>query len=148
MSQMPDKIAEVLKPWFSEDFDLRSVRMKQKGLLCILFGLLGQWAITWNQTINFTWRAPFTIQDGGVVGRRKGESAQETWAAAMWLISHECLHVQQQRELGWGRFLWAYVKQWLRHKGGRGNRFEGPAYDLGDRVYHSLKRSGGPRDAD
>lgn len=141
MSQMPEKMVEALKPWFSEGFDLTSVHLKQRGVLCFIFGLLGQWAITWNQTINLTRKAPFAIQGDGVVGRRKGWPPEETWAKAMWLISHECLHVQQQREMGWRRFLLAYLKQWVRHRGGRGNKFEGPAYELGDKVYQSLKQN-------
>jgi len=111
-----------------------------QGLICFIFGIFGQWAVTWNGTIHLTKRAPFIVEDLGVLSRRDCKDSTESYADVLWLISHECLHVQQQREMGWWRFLFAYGIQWVRHRGGSKNKFEGPAYGLGDRVYQDYMR--------
>ena len=66
---------------------------------------------------------------------------------ALWLISHECLHVKQQRETGWGRFLIAYAWEWLHHGGGSRNKFESPAYSLGYQVYQAFMKGLQGRDS-
>ena len=39
MQRLPEKIAERLKPWFPQDFDLNSVQVKSGGFLGAIFGL-------------------------------------------------------------------------------------------------------------
>ena len=60
-----------------------------------------------------------------VTSRRDGMDANEARANALWLISHECLHVRQQREMGCWRFLVAYV--WMATSQRRGTAVEAPA---------------------
>ncbi len=139
--RMPDHLVADLQPWFGEDLDVTSVRLEDQGLLAFVFGLLGQWAVTWNGTVHLTKRAPFSVDGEGVSSRLDGAETREVRANALWLIAHECLHVQQQREVGWGRFLLAYVWEWLRHRGGSSNKFEGPGYALGDRVYQAFMKN-------
>ncbi len=140
--RMPDHLAAELRPWFETGLDVSTVELQSRGLLSFLFGIFGQWAVTWNGTVHVTFRAPFMVETKEVTSRLEGMDAKEALANALWLISHECLHVQQQRDMGWWRFLLAYVWEWLRHRGEAGNRFEGPAYALGDRVYqHFMERS-------
>ncbi len=136
--QIPDHLVQDLQPWFGENLEVASVPLSDRGLLSSLFWLLGQWAVTWNGTIHLTNRAPFYIANSTIIPKEEGVDAHEARANALWLISHECLHVQQQREMGWRRFLVAYVRQWLRYRGSSRNRFEGPAYELGDRVYQAF----------
>ena len=136
--RMPKYLVEDLQSWFGNDLDVASVRLKDRGLLAVTFGLLGRWAVTWHGTVHLTQNAPFTVGAEKILSRQHGDDPEEARADALWIISHECLHVQQQREIGWWRFLVAYSWEWLRHGGGSGNRFEGPAYTLGDRVYQAL----------
>ena len=119
---------------------MASVRLEDHGFLSTTFGLLRQWAVTWNGTVHLTSRAPFKVGPECILSEQTGEGTREALAKALWLIAHECLHVQQQREMGWWRFLLAYAREWLRHRGGSGNKFEGPAYTLGDRVYQAMMR--------
>ena len=116
------------------------MRFEEKGLLSTTFGMLRQWAVTWNGTVHLTRRAPFFLGADGILPRQDGGDLEEARANALWLISHECLHVLQQREAGWGRFLLAYSLEWLRHAGGSGNKFEAPAYALGDQVYQAYMK--------
>ncbi len=107
--------------------------------------MLGQWAVTWNGAVHLTARAPFRVDDEGFTARGESKDSDAAKANALWIISHECLHVQQQRQMGWGQYLLAYASEWLRHRGESGNKFEGPAYELGDRVYQDfMKRLAGP----
>lgn len=143
--RMPDYLVADLQPWFGKDLDVASVRLENRGLLSFVFGLLRQWAVTWNGTVHLTRRAPYSVEAQGIIPKREGVAANEARANALWLIAHECLHVQQQREMGWWRFLVAYGWEWLRHRGGSRNKFEGPAYALGDRVYQAQMQ--GPQQA-
>ena len=129
-----------LQPWFHQDLDVGTVEVEVHGFLSVLFGLLRQWAVTWNSRVHLTHNAPFIISETAIGPRGATETSREAQGNALWLISHECLHVQQQREMGRGRFLLEYAAQWLRYRGGTGNKFEGPAYALGDRVYQAFKR--------
>ena len=138
MQRLPQKIAERLKPWFPQDFDLNSVQVKSGGFLGAIFGFFGQSAVTWNQTVNLTPRAKTRFNGEEIVCKEKEWSETEVTAQALWLMGHECCHVAQQREMGWGRFLRAYVREWLRHGGGRSNRLEQPAYELADQIYASF----------
>ena len=138
--RMPDHLMVDLQPWFGSNLDTASVFLKDRGFICFVFGLLGQWAVTWNGRVHLTKRAPFIVESAGVLPRPGGVEPKEALANALWLISHECLHVQQQREMSWWRFLFAYGRQWIRHRGSSSNKFEGPAYELGDRVYQDFMR--------
>ena len=138
--KMPQYLEVDLQPWFEDTLEVSSVSIVDRGLVCFIFGVFRQWAVTWNETIHLTKRAPFILEPTGVVSRRDGTESTESYANALWLISHECLHIQQQREMGWWRFSFAYGRQWVRHRGGSSNKFEGPAYELGDRVYQDFMR--------
>ena len=137
---MPDHLVADLQHWFGDGLDTSTVSLEDRGFLCFAFGLLKQWAVTWNGRVHLTKRTPFIVESTGVSPRREGMDANEARANALWLISHECLHVQQQREMSWWRFLFAYGRQWIRHRGSSSNKFEGPAYELGDRVYQDFMR--------
>lgn len=137
---LPSNIADRLKPWFPQGFDFASVRINQGGVLGFLFGVMGQWAVTWNQTVNLTPRATLYIRGEQIVPK-KGEVPVESFMAqAIALLGHECWHVKQQREMGWWPFLGAYIREWLAHGGGRDNKLEMPAYELGDRIYAGLQQ--------
>ncbi len=138
--RMPGHLVADLQPWFGEDLDVAGVTLEDRGLLSFVFGMLRQWAVTWNGKVHLTKRVPFSVESTRIVPRKEGKDAFEARANALWLISHECLHVQQQRERGWLRFLFAYAWEWVRHRGGSRNKFEGPAYELGDRVYQAFMR--------
>ncbi len=135
--RMPTYLVEDLQLWFGKDLDVASIHLEDRGLLSMTIGLLGQWAITWNGTVHLSRRAPFVVGTESILSRQNGKDSHEGRANALWLIAHECLHVQQQREMGWWRFLVAYALEWLRHRGGSRNKFEGPAYALGDQVYQA-----------
>ena len=137
---MPAHLVADLQPWFGDELDVSTVRLLDRGLLSVVFGALGQWAVTWNGTVHLTARAPFRIESERIVARGESKDSDEAKANALWIIAHECLHVQQQREMGWGRFLVAYVSEWLLHRGESSNRLEGPAYELGDRVYQDFMK--------
>ena len=142
---MPEHLARELQPWFGDDLDVSTVRLLDRGPISALFGMLGQWAVTWNGAVHLTARAPFWVDDEGFTARGESKDSDAAKANALWIIAHECLHVQQQRQMGWGRYLVAYASEWLRHRGELGNKFEGPAYELGDRVYQDfMKRLAGP----
>ena len=138
--RMPDHLVVDLQPSFGNDMDTASVFLEDRGFLCFAFGLLGQWAVTWNGRVHLTKRAPFVVESTGVSPRREGIGPGEARGNALWLISHECLHVKQQRETGWGRFLISYGWEWLHHGGGSRNKFEGPAYTLGDQVFQAFMK--------
>ena len=125
---MPGHLVADLQTWFGDGLDTSSVSFEDRGFLCFAFGLLGQWAVTWNSRVHLTKRAPFIVESNGVSPRRERVDPGEARATALWLMAHECIHVQQQREMGWWRFLFAYGRQWVRHRGGSSNKFEGPAY--------------------
>lgn len=138
--RMPEHLATDLQPWFGDNLDVASVSLIDRGLLCLVFGLLGQWAVTWNGRVYLTKWAPFSVENARILPKREGMNPDEARATALWLIAHECLHVQQQREMGWTKFLAAYVWEWLRFRGSPRNKFEGPGYELGDRVYQDFMR--------
>ena len=119
---MPEHLAADLQPWFGDDLDVSTVRLLERGLLSVFFGAFGQWAVTWNGTVHLTVRAPFRIESEGILARGESKDSDEAKANALWIIAHECLHVQQQRQMGWGRFLIAYAREWLRHRGSSRNR--------------------------
>ena len=137
---MPEHLARELQPWFGDDLDLSTVRLLDRGPISAVFGMLGQWAVTWNGAVHLTARAPFRMDDEGFTARGESKDRDAAKANALWIIAHECLHVQQQREMGWSRFLVSYVLEWLWHRGGSRNRFERPAYELGDRVYQAFMK--------
>ena len=137
---MPEHLVAELQPWLGDLLDVSTVRLLDRGLISAVFGMLGQWAVTWNGTVHLTARAPFRVNAEGFTPRRDSKDGDEAKANALWIIAHECLHVQQQREMGWGRFLVAYASEWLRHRGESHNKFEGPAYELGDQVYQAFMK--------
>ena len=106
---MPDQLVTDLQPWFGEGLDVAGVRLEDQRLLALVFGLLGKWAVTWNGRVHLTKRAPFSVEGQSVLSRPDRKESNEALGDALWLISHECLHVQQQREMGWTRFLLAYA---------------------------------------
>ncbi|MEE9284341.1 MAG: DUF4157 domain-containing protein, partial [Dehalococcoidia bacterium] len=96
---LPESAKVRLSPWFSAQ-ELDSFRYTERGLISWVFGrAFKRGAVTWNQVVNFA-RA-----------RYDPESPR-----GLALIAHEMLHVRQQREAGWLRFLVRYV--WLLRKGG------------------------------
>ncbi len=136
--RLPDELIADLQPWFGEDLDVSGVPVKDHSLVSLVFGLLGQWAVTWNGTIHITKKAPFTLAGDSLNPKGPTVNTKETRGNALWLIAHECLHVHQQRQMGWRWFLLKYTWEWMRHRGEGRNRFERPAYELGDQVYQAF----------
>ncbi|GEM_PF-5712009 len=140
LQPLPPAIAGRLKPWLPQGFDFTSVRIKQGGFLGFLFGVMGQSAVTWNQTVNLTPRATLYVQGERIEPKNSEVPMEKFTPQVVALLGHECWHVKQQREMGWWPFLWAYIREWLAHGGGRDNKLEMPAYELGDRIYVSLQQ--------
>lgn len=89
-----------------------------------VFGRFGQHAATINRTVHLTPRAPDLESVPGVV-----------------LLGHECYHVLQQQEMGWWRFLAAYICRWRPSHVSRGweHPLERPAYERGREVLQTLR---------
>ncbi len=68
-----------------------------------IFGLFGQRGVTINGVIHLTNKAPDLNSTEGII-----------------LIGHELYHVEQQREMGWWRFLTSYIWHWRPKHIGRG----------------------------
>ena len=120
---VPQTTIQRLSPWYSAEF-LESVTVLRGSLLGWLFGKFGQHAVTINETVHLAPDAPDLTADSGVV-----------------LLGHECLHVEQQRDMGWWRFLARYVVRWRPShiKNGRTHPFERPAYERGREIRASLR---------
>ena len=136
---IPKQVAEDLQPWFGDGLEIGRVPLIDRRILSFIFGFLGQWTVTWNGTVHLTGRVPFLVEETGVRSQKERMDPNEARATALWLIAHECLQVQQQQEMDWVRFLLAYSWEWLRCRGSSRNKFEGPGYELGGRVYRAFK---------
>lgn len=127
---LPPEAKGNLAPWFTPQ-ELDAFRYKERGPICWAFrALFHQDAVTWNRVVHFA----------------QSQYDPRT-PEGLSLIAHEMLHVRQQRELGWLRFLARYV--WaLRRAQYRGSRnaqhpMERPAYALGQEVLEALQRQTG-----
>lgn len=105
--------------------DVAAIRLRTGTWQAWLFGLLGQWAVTWDGQIHLTPKLlaePWWMRD-------------EAQTAS--LLAHESLHVKQQLKYGWWPFLGLYVWHRLSHPKEPINRhpLEQPCYELGANVY-------------
>ena len=116
------RIQEDLSTWYPQAL-LEETIVLQGSVWGWLFGRWGQGAVTLNGTVHLTHRAPDLPSRNGTV-----------------LLGHELFHVLQQREMGWWRFLLAYIRLWRpRHlKDGRSHPLEAPAYVRADEIARAL----------
>ena len=68
---------------------------------------------------------------------RKGEY-DPTTPEGLGLLAHELYHVGQYRKKEMSRF--SYLREAVRHGGGKDNKYEKPAYEFGDAVQNSLTK--------
>lgn len=94
MPLIASPIALKLGQFFNWPID--DVEVRYSGWQCFVFNVFRQYAVTWNGVIYIT---PY------------GE--MQTTKSAEELFAHELVHVKQQRDMGWWRFLWAYIDQWF-----------------------------------
>lgn len=108
-----------LHHWYKES--LKTTRILRGSFFGFLFGLFGQWAVTINQTIHLTPAFHHDINNSSI---------------GMGVIAHELFHVEQQREMGFGKFLWQYILNWRpRHiRDGKAHPLEILAYERQDRA--------------
>ena len=119
---VPEDIKDKLSPWYSRDL-LDAAPVLQGSFFGWLFGRFNQHAVTINKTIHLTSAAPDLESISGTV-----------------LLGHECFHIEQQQEMGWGKFLARYVSSWRPShlKSGRNHPMERPAYDRSREIRNAL----------
>ncbi|MCI0438635.1 MAG: DUF4157 domain-containing protein [Chloroflexi bacterium] len=121
---VPEEVKDKLSDWYSREL-LDSVPVLRGSLFGWLFGSFGQHAVTINKTVHLTAHAPGFEGVSGVV-----------------LLGHECFHIEQQRDMGWWRFLAHYILSWRPShiKNGRTHPLEKPAYDRGREIRDALSQ--------
>ena len=120
---VPQSVKEKLGPWYDKDF-LDDVVVMEGSILGWLFGRFGQHAVTIDGAVHLTALAPGLESDRGTA-----------------LFGHECFHVQQQRDMGWWRFLARYAMSWrpTHIRKGWKHPLERPAYDRGREILRALR---------
>ena len=116
------ELAERLAPWYGSALP-SEVPVLCGSLAGWLFGLSGQHAVTINGAVHLTGHAPELSTVDGTV-----------------LLGHELYHVEQQRQLGWWRFLAGYLWRWRPAHIRRGweHPYEVPAYARGREIREAL----------
>ena len=119
----PDETTETLRNWYDDGL-LGNLVVLRGSRIGWLFGIFGQHAVTVNGTVHLTSDAPALDVESGIV-----------------LLGHECFHVEQQRDLGWLKFLARYVWLWRpwHVRSGRDHPMEKPAYGRGDEIRNVLR---------
>jgi hypothetical protein len=120
--ELPRRAREALTTWYGAEL-LDDLMLLEGSLFGWLFGRSGQHAVTINQTVHLTSRAPELDSDAGIA-----------------MVGHECFHITQHRELGWWRFFWKYVLRWRPSHVKRGweHPMEKPAYERGREIIAAL----------
>ena len=120
--ELPRRSREALGAWYSAEL-LGDLILLEGSFFGWVFGRSGQHAVTINQTVHLTSRAPELDSDAGIA-----------------LVGHECFHVAQQRKLGWWQFFWKYVLKWrpAHVKRGWEHPMEKPAYERGREIIQGL----------
>lgn len=123
---LPASALLVLRAWY-EPKDLALTRFRVDTLEGWLFGLLRNRAVTLNGVVHLTTHAP-------ALGTAEGIA----------LAAHELFHVVQQRDMGWGRFLRAYIRDWPFYLGSRviDHPLEAPVYARGAEAYRAAVAQG------
>jgi hypothetical protein len=118
----PDSVNK-LTTWYHQSV-LSGTPILQHSIFGWLFGLFKQHGVTINKTIHLTNRAPKIDSD--------------SWIA---LIGHELIHVLQQQEMGWWKFLAKYIWHWRpKHiNRGREHPLEKRAYARQDEIEEFLQ---------
>jgi len=119
---IPEHAITRLRPWYYEP-SLRRAKIVRGSLFGLIFGASGQKAVTINQTVHLTRRADSPDTPAGIA-----------------LIGHELFHVEQQRQSGWWRFFFRYLRDWRPAHRRRGweHPLEKPAYERGREIRESL----------
>lgn len=122
--ELPQRTRGTLTAWYSVEL-LDGLVLLSGSLFGWVFGRSGQHAVTINRTVHLTSHAPELDSNAGIA-----------------LVGHECVHVEQQQELGWWRFLWRYVLKWrpAHVKRGWEHPMEKHAYERGREIEETLSK--------
>lgn len=90
---LTDRTKEILKEWYDESLLATPIFVGTR--IGAFFGLLGQRATTINGVVHLTSNAQHPHTDERIA-----------------LIGHELFHVEEQKRIGWGRYLWNYLRLW------------------------------------
>ena len=120
---VPEAGIQRLTQWYSREL-LENITIVRGSVQGSLFGLLGQRAVTINQTVHLTGRAP---------------DLDSHWGIA--LLGHECFHVVQQQEMGWWTFLVRYLVNWRpwHITDGSKHPLEKPAYERQREIWEASR---------
>ena len=123
-------LSEEMKKEWGERVTLSAEVKLAPNWVSVVFGWMGQRGVTINGTIYMTPHWERLAWQGGNL----------KWMYQFTDLAHELYHVNQQRNVGWGRFLWRYMVMWPSHWRRQWEHpFEVPAYRFDKRVWKRLQ---------